>query len=214
MTKIQPEFSIYSNSSFNLYNFYIEYGDVWYEHVENLVNKITQDTCVVYNTTTFLENRESFKHDLFLNIQSNFTSIFKNIFSLYKLEIGYIKFNILLEEAIEGKLLQSQKIKVYSIQNQISIIKKETEKIIAELNSEIENMNINSLIYFQNVKASIRDQCWDYLLKNDMITYKNLDKDLSLSSDGNLINFIYTNEILSTDHKNYINFDEITKSNN
>lgn len=209
VAKFLPEYSIFSNSTYNLYHFYTEYGNNWYKTIENNLLKIILDTCSQFNSNFINENRITFKESLFSYFNSNFTLHFKNILTVNKVVLGDIYYDPLIENGIEEKLLTEQNLKLLYMKESLNIIKKETDILVSKINYEISSLLLSSKLYYENTKFDIREECWNYKVKNDIQIYSSLDYDIFLSKDQSLIKFIYFNEFNNFTPLKYSNFEDV-----
>jgi hypothetical protein len=176
--------------NYNIINFYYDFGDNWQEHFKNIILNIVKNNIAKYDTNFLFGNRSDFKSALSQNIQNYIKSYSNNLLTVYSVNILNISIDNKLEQAIEDKLIQYQKIKIFSINSELTYINKTTERLIKQINSDIELVNQDAHSYSKIRKVMTNSNCLNTIMQSDANSYGDLDNNLSLSSDGSLINFI------------------------
>jgi hypothetical protein len=213
--KIDPTYAsaqLNSTISYNLIKFYLDFGSEWQSYFNSLIKASIQSLSVNYDTTFFFENRKNFKNILFNKINSVVKIKSNKIVNLYSLQLQQIKLNPIIEKSINDKLVQFQKIKLYSINDQIFTINKNTERLIKQNSADIDFLTSNAKSYYESSKIYIHSNCTDTIMKSDMNIYSELDNSLYLSFEGNLLNFISVLEGKDYTPNKFINFNSISLS--
>lgn len=211
--KIDPNYAsaqLNSTITYNLVKFYFDYGSEWQSYFNSLIKATIQSLSVNYDTTFFFENRKIFKNLLFDKINSVVKTKSNKIINIYSLQLQQIKLNPIIEKSINNKLVQYQKIKLYSINDQIFTINKNTDRMKKQNLADIDFITMNAKSYYESSKIYIHSNCTDTIMKNDISIYSELDSSLFLSFEGNLLNFISVLEGKDYTPNKFVNFNSLS----
>jgi hypothetical protein len=211
--KIEPVYAtaqLNSTFTYNLFKFYEDFGDEWQLYFKSILTNTIQSLAVNYDTSFFFENRKNFKDVLMEKINSVIRAKSNKILSIYSLLLHEIKLDQKIENAINYKLVQLQKVKLYSIADQVSVINKNTERMRRNNLADIEFVTMNAKSYYETTKIYTHSNCTDLIIKNDMSVYSELDNSIFLTLEGNMINFISVLEGREYSSKKYVNFNSLT----
>jgi hypothetical protein len=211
--KIDPIYAsaqLNSTITYNLIKFYQDYGDDWQFYFSSIIKDSIQSLSVNYDTTFFFENRKNFKNLLFDKINTIVKAKSNKIITIYSLQLHQIRLNPKIENSINDKLVQYQKIKLFSINDQISTINKNTDRMKKQNLADIDYLTMNAKSYYESYKIYTQSNCTDIIMKNDINIYSELDSNLYLSYEGNLLNFISVLEGKDYTPNKFINFNSLS----
>lgn len=204
---IELQFNLTTNTS--LYDFYSKFGQNWIQIIKQSIISVVIDVTAKFNLFDFWEKREEFKTEIINEISKKlkydtFDSIIIRSFKLINIE-----FSDNLHNAIEAKLIEKQNTRTAKIEGEINYINKKTESLVRLSKEEISSINKIQYSQYENAKIKILTDCFNTISKADTDSYLKLNSDLGLSSDNNLIPFIYNFERRKFKGKQLINFSDM-----
>jgi len=193
----------------------MDFGDNWQEYFEILIADAIQQEAVFHSISEFFEKRIELNQLLYDKLKSAMSLDSKNLLLLVSINIQRIEVDNELESAIESKLVQMQKLKIYYLDDKIFAINKNTERLARQMKSDIEQLNLNANSYYQSSKINSHSKCLNIVMSNDANVYSEMNNVL-FNGDSQLINIISILEQSEYQPAQYFNFEKlnINDSNN
>lgn len=195
--------------NYNLYNFYLNFGDDWKVALESQIRKTITNLMVKYDYNYLFQNRANFKTKINDNLISNLKNFTKNLVTVYSLQMFNVIISPELDDSIINKIIQNQMAEFYEYEGQIAATNKTIERLERQMKADMEYTNMVAISNYEASKVNIQSACLDSIMKSDMDAYSSLDSGLGLSTDSNLVNFIAVNEEQLFNGKLYNNFENI-----